>query len=69
MITWTEGESEAKADQALNVVSKLRYLGHIIRDDDDDDDVQCQCYKLYTQATTLAHKVHMCADNVETSPF
>ncbi len=38
-------------DQLLNVVNKIKYLGHIIRHDlNDDDDVQRQCYKLYGQA-------------------
>jgi len=41
-------------DQVLNVVNKVKYLGHIIKnylnDDDDDDDVQRQCCKLYGQA-------------------
>lgn len=40
------------ADQVLEVVNSLRYLGHIIRSDqsdDDDDDVLRQCCKSYAQ--------------------
>lgn len=34
------------AGQALGVVKKFRYLGHIVREDlCDDDDVQRQCCK------------------------
>ncbi len=45
-------------------------FGHIIRDDPcDDDDVWRQCYKLYAQANMLAHKFHMCTDDVKTALF
>ena len=45
------------AGQALGVVKKVKYLGHIIREDlCDDDDVQCQCCKLYAQANMLKRK-------------
>lgn len=55
------------SDQVLNVVNKVRYLGHIIRDDlcDDYDDVQRQCCKLYAPANMLARKFHMCTDDVK----
>ncbi len=54
-------------DQILNVVNKIKYLGHIIRDDlnDDDDDVQRQYYKLYGQANMLARKFYMCTVDVK----
>ena len=54
------------ANQALNVVNKVRYLGHIFRNDLCDDDVQCQRCKLYAQANMLAWKFHMCTDDVKT---
>ncbi len=53
----------------LNVVEKVKYLGHVIRDDLCDDDVQRQCCKLYAQANMLAHKFHMCTDYVKTALF
>ncbi len=57
-------------DQVLNVVNKIKYLGHIIRDDlNDDDDVQRQCYKLYGQANMLARKFYMCTVDVKIALF
>ncbi len=57
-------------DQLLNVVNKIKYLGHIIRDDlNDDDDVQRQCYKLYGQANMLARKFYMCTVDVKIALF
>ena len=56
------------SDRTLEVVKKVRYLGHIITDDlCDDDDVQ-RC-KLYAQANMLARKFHMCTDEVKVSLF
>ncbi len=58
------------ADQVLGVVSKFRYLGHIIRDDlCDDDDIQRQCCKLYAQANMLARKFSKCTDDVKIALF
>ena len=58
------------ADKVLNVVDKVRYLGHIIRDDlSDDDDVQRQYCKLYAQANMLSRKFHMCTDDVKIALF
>ena len=51
------------ASEPLMVVKKVKYLGHLIRDDlcdDDDDDVQRQCGILYGQANMLARKFYMC---------
>lgn len=47
------------SSEALSVVDRVKYWGHIIRndwrddDDDDDDDVQRQRCKLYVQANML----------------
>ena len=58
------------SDRTLEVVKKVRYLGHIITDDlCDDDDVQRQCCKLYAQANMLARKFHMCTEDVKVSLF
>ena len=58
------------SDKVLNVVDKVRYLGHIIRDDlSDDDDIQRQYCKLYAQANMLGRKFHMCTDDVKISLF
>ena len=58
------------AGEALEVVKKFKYLGHIIRDDlSDDDDVQRQCCMLYGQANMLARKFHMCTDDVKIALF
>lgn len=55
--------ASAKVDwrQILSEVTKVRYLGHIIRDDlrDDDDDVQHPCGKLYAAANVLVCKFHV----------
>ncbi len=57
-------------DQVLNVVNKIKYLGHIIRDDlNDDDDVQHQCCKLYGRAHILACKFYMCTVDVKIALF
>jgi len=57
-------------DQELNVGQKVRYLGHIIRNDlSDDDDVQRQCCKLYAQANMLARKFHIRTEYVKTALF
>ena len=57
-------------DQVLNVVNKVKYLGHIIRDDlNDDDDAQRQCCKSYGQANMLARKFYMCTDDVKIDLF
>ena len=51
------------AGEPLVVVKKVKYLGHVIRDDlcdDDDDDMQRQCGILYGQANMLARKFYMC---------
>lgn len=56
-------------DQLLNVVNKIKYLGHIIRDDLNDGDVQRQCCKLYRQANMLASKFYMCTDDVKIALF
>ncbi len=53
-------------NQVLNVVNKIKYLGHIIRDYlNDDDDVQHQCCKLYGKANMLARKFYMCTVDVK----
>ena len=58
------------AEKVLNVVDKVRYLGHIIRDDlSDDDDVKRQYCKLYAQANMLSRKFHMCTDDVKIALF
>ena len=58
------------SDRTLEVVKKVRYLGHIITDDlCDDDDVQRQCCKLYAQANMLARKFHMCTEDVKVMVF
>ena len=58
------------SDRPLEVVKKVRYLGHIITDDlCDDDDLQRQSCKLYAQANMLARKFHMCTDDVKISLF
>jgi len=50
-------------DQVLNVVTKVKYLGHIIRNDlIDEDDVQRQCCNLYGQAYMFACKCYLCTD-------
>lgn len=46
-------------ERKLSVLTKVKYLGHIIRDDLCDDDVMRQCCKLYAQANMLAHKFHV----------
>lgn len=59
--------ASAKVDwgQIFSEVTKVRYLGHIIRDDlRDDDDVQHPCGKLYAAANVLVCKFHMCTDDV-----
>ena len=49
------------AGEPLVVVKKVKYLGHVIRDDlCDDDDVQRQCGILYGHANMLARKFYMC---------
>ena len=53
------------SEKELDTVTKVKYLGHIMRDDlsdDDDDDIQHQRYKLYAQANMLACKFQMCTD-------
>ena len=56
------------SEQVLETVNKIKYLGHIIRDDlSDDDDILRQCYKLYAQANIPARKFPMCSDNVKTA--
>ncbi len=52
------------------MVNKIKYLGHIIRDDlNDDDDMQRQCCKLYRQANMLACKFYMCTVDVKIALF
>ena len=56
------------SEQELDIVTKVKYLGHTIRNDlNDDDDIQCQCYK-YAQTNMLARKFHMCTE-VKTALF
>lgn len=43
-------------DQVLNVVNKIKYLGHNIRNYLNDNDVQRQCCKLLEQTKMLACK-------------
>ncbi len=58
------------SDRSLDVVKRVRYLGHIINEDlCDDDDIQRQCCKLYAQANMLARRFHMCTDDVKVSLF
>lgn len=57
---------------ASDVVSIVKYLGHILISDlcdDDDDDVKQKCYKLYMQANMLAHKFYMCTFFKPIVPF
>ena len=57
-------------DQVLGVEGKVKYLGHIIRDDlRDDDDVLRQCRKLYAQANMLAQRFSKCTDDVKMALF
>ena len=58
------------AGGTLEVVSKVRYLGHMMSDDmSDDEDVKRQYCKLYAQANMLARKFYMCTDDVKVSLF
>ena len=58
------------SEQELDIVTKIKYLRHIIRNDlSDDDHIQHQCYKWYAQANMLARKFHMCTDEVKTALF
>ena len=52
MIVRTKDDQKLKfpsfylSEEELDIVTKLKYVGHIIRNDpSDDDDIQHQCYK------------------------
>ena len=57
------------ADQALNVVNKVRYVGQINRNNLSEHHCQRQCCKLYVQTNMLAREFHMCTDDVKTALF
>uniref|UniRef100_A0A8C6PWR0 Reverse transcriptase domain-containing protein n=1 Tax=Nothobranchius furzeri TaxID=105023 RepID=A0A8C6PWR0_NOTFU len=76
MIAATKGDLKLNfpsfnlTNQVLEVVSKVKYLGHILRSDlCDDEDIKRQCGKLYMQANTLARNFGMCSDPVKVSLF
>lgn len=54
----------------INIVNKIKYLGHIITDDGmDDEDIRRQCRQLYAQGNVLTRKFHMCSNNVKVHLF
>ena len=58
------------AGNILRVLSKYKYLGHLITDQLKDDlDVYRQCRSLYAQANSLARKFGGCTDRVKVALF
>ena len=56
--------------ESINIVNKVKYLGHIITDDGmDDQDILRQCRQLYAQGNVLARKFHMCSNGVKINLF
>ncbi len=56
--------------ECINVVNRVKYLGHIISDDcRDDHDIFRQCRQLYAQGNILARKFYMCSENVKKHLF
>ena len=56
--------------ESINIVNKVKYLGHIITDDGmDDQDILRQCRQLYAQGNTLARNFFMCSDTVKINLF
>jgi len=52
------------------VVQKVRYVGHIIRNDlSDDDDVCSSVANFIHKTNVLAHTFHMCKKYVKTALF
>ena len=75
MITRTKEDQKLKfpsfflSEKELDTVTKVKYLGHIMRDDLSDADIQNQRFKLYAQANMLACKFQMCTDDVKITLF
>ncbi|XDV54494.1 hypothetical protein PO909_022775 [Leuciscus waleckii] len=58
------------AGNTLRVLSRYKYLGHLITDQLKDDlDVYRQCRSLYAQANSLARKFGGCTDRVKVALF
>ena len=58
--------------ESIKEVPIVKYLGHVISADMKYDlDIMRQCRQLYAQgnALTLAHRFHMCSDNVKVTIF
>ena len=56
--------------QIINEVLYVKYLGHYIcANMKDDMDIMRQCRQLYAQGNVLAHRFHMCTDNVKITLF
>lgn len=58
------------AGNNLRVMSKIKYLGHLITDQlKDDQDIYRQCRALYAQANSLLRKFGACTDRVKVALF
>ena len=55
--------------ESIEEVPFVKYLGHVITDMKDDLDILRQCRQLYAQGNALAHRFHMCSDNVKVTIF